>query len=341
MSVAYPFAPVSRDSAGGAEQVLFALDSALVRAGARSVVVACGGSRINGTLVETEDFCTAREIDGLARRRAWSAHRKAIAFAIAKYRPGLVHMHGLDFHRYLPRERVPVLATLHLPPAWYPSTVFSLKGRPDVFCLNCVSASQQRGCPGLACIENGVPVDELSIRLTKRDFVLWMGRVCPEKGCHTAIEAARLAGIKHLLLAGSVFPYRSHQDYFKNEVLPRLDGSGYRFIGPAGFERKRRLLTAARAVLLPGTAPETSSLIAMEALACGTPVIAFPSGALPEIVEHGHTGYIVKDVNEMAHAIGITGRINPEDCRAAARAKFDAGRMAAGYFELYAKLMEL
>jgi glycosyltransferase involved in cell wall biosynthesis len=125
--------------------------------------------------------------------------------------------------------------------------------------------------------------------------------------------------------------------FFQREIVPRLDGSR-RFIGPVGFARKRRLLTAARCLLIPSLAPETSSLVAMEALACGTPIIAFPSGALPEIVEHGRTGFLVRDEQEMAEAIGAAGTLEPENCRMAARERFSIGRTIERYLELYRQL---
>lgn len=133
---------------------------------------------------------------------------------------------------------------------------------------------------------------------------------------------------------GRGLPYPAHEDYFRTEIEPRLDRSR-RFIGPVGFERKRRLLTAARCLVVPSLAPETSSLVAMEALACGTPVVAFPAGALPEIVEHGRTGFLAADEREMAGAIRAASGLSAEDCRAAARERFDLEDMAARYFDLY------
>jgi glycosyltransferase involved in cell wall biosynthesis len=160
-----------------------------------------------------------------------------------------------------------------------------------------------------------------------------LARICPEKGVHLAIEAAKRAGVP-LLIAGETFPYGEHQRYFREEVEPRLD-RWRRFIGPVGMRRKRRLLAAARCVLVPSLVPETSSLVAREALASGTPVIAFARGALTETVEHGRTGFLVHDHVTMADAIQRTMEIDPEQCRAVARARFSLDGMIRQYFALY------
>jgi glycosyltransferase involved in cell wall biosynthesis len=135
-----------------------------------------------------------------------------------------------------------------------------------------------------------------------------------------------------------VFPYQAHQEYFNQEIRPRL-GSRCRFIGPIGCRQKRRWLGRARCLILPSLVPETSSLVAMEALACGTPVVAFATGALPSIVEHGKTGFLVRDLPEMAAAIRDVGQIDPQACRRAAQARFSLERMRTGYLECYEMLV--
>ena len=336
LSVAYPLARVSDGSAGGAEQVLSALDRALVAAGHRSIVVAPEGSRVAGRLaaIPWRDGV----LDDDAKLSAQAANCAAIGRVLERDGVDVVHLHGIDFDRYLPAPGPPVLATLHLPPDWYPPEALH-PARPRTW-LNCVSAAQHAACPPspnlTAPIENGVPVGRLAARHAKRGFALFLGRICPEKGVHLALRAAHRADVP-LIVAGELYPYTAHRNYFDAEVRPLLDARR-RYVGPVGFARKRRLLTAARCLLVPSLAAETSSLVVREAAACGTAVVAFPRGAIPEAVAEGRSGFLVADADAMAGAIRRAGAIRPEDCRALARDRFDEGTMVTRYLALYARL---
>lgn len=341
LSVAYKLAPVGPDAVGGSEQVLTAIDEALVRAGHRSIVVAMAGSRAAGDLLAFDGPPPGKPIEEpimIAQRQRVQA---AIERALAENDVDLVHMHGLDFHEYIVPPGPAMLATLHLPPDWYPAAAFETL-RPNSW-VNCVSQNEAAHArPGphvLPPIPNGVPVDRLAAaRVTKRDYALMLARVCPEKGLHLALQATRAAGMT-LLIGGEIFPYAAHQDYFEHQVKPLL-GEQWRYLGPLAFARKRRLLAGARCLLIPSLVAETSSLVAMEAASCGTPVIAFRSGALPEVVEHGRTGFIVDGVDGMVDALGQIETIDPAECRRVARERFSLERMTSAYLARYAELAE-
>jgi CelD/BcsL family acetyltransferase involved in cellulose biosynthesis/glycosyltransferase involved in cell wall biosynthesis len=338
LSVAYPMAHLGSDSVGGAEQILFQLDAAIVAAGHRSIVVAAEGSRISGTLVTIP-----REpgpLDSAAVARAHASVITAVAGVLAREHVHVMHAHGVDFDRYLPRVGPPVVVTLHLPPSWYARAALC-PVRPGIhFC--CVSRAQHGALPPWATeaevFENGVATSTFRARSRKVDFCLLLARMCPEKGIHDALDAADRAGVP-LLIGGDISPWHAHQQYFEDVVKPRLRAP-HRWLGPLDFVRKRRLLAAARAVLVPSSAPETSSLVAMEALASGTAVIAYASGALPEIVEHGETGFVVHDVSSMAAAIARATEISPARCRETAVRRFSSERMVSRYLDLYERVAE-
>ena len=340
LSVAYPFAPVGPFGAGSAERILAELDAALVAEGQRSLVVACAGSLVAGELFSAPMPERALISESDRRWHRWR-FQAAIDRALSKYRVDLIHMHGVDFDQHVLPPEVPVLVTLHQPIGWYRPEAWVTFGDRAQF--QCVSAAQRSTCPALAdvpVIENGVPLPEVRLHREREEFALALGRICPEKNVHEALEAGTRAGTP-VFVGGHIFPYRGQGDYFAEKVEPLLNHEGvtHRFLGPLETERRQRLLARARCLLQPTRAAETTSLMAMEALAVGTPVIAYRSGALVEIIEHGVTGFLVDSVEEMADAIQHVGEIRHEDCRAAAEQRFARQRMVHDYFDLYAAMV--
>jgi glycosyltransferase involved in cell wall biosynthesis len=333
VSVAYPFATAGPEAVGGAEQVLAAIDAALVRSGHHSIVIAQNGSHTEGTLVPIPPH------DGVVDHAAYSAvHRhvrEAITRTLDRWPVDVFHFHGIDFDAYLPPEGAAALATLHLPVDWYRQT--ALQPARARTLLACVSESQRRTLgargDGVLVVPNGVAIEERRACDRREPFALALGRVCPEKGYEHALDAARIAGCP-LLLAGRVFPYDLHQRYFNEQIAPRLD-EDRQFIGPVFGAAKRRLLERARCLLVPSVVAETSSLVAMEALASGTPVIAFLRGALAELIEDGVTGFLVATVAEMADAITRVDRLDRDACVATAHARFSEARMIDRYVSVF------
>jgi glycosyltransferase involved in cell wall biosynthesis len=171
----------------------------------------------------------------------------------------------------------------------------------------------------------------------REDFALYLSRISQEKGTHLAIEVATRSR-QHLVIAGNVDDV--DQDYFENEVLPRVDGSQIRYVGEADHAAKRELLSRARCLLAPVTWNEPFGLFLVEAMACGTPVIAFRKGSIPEVVEHGVTGYVVDRVEEMVGAIRGLDRISAEACRDRVEKHFDVPRMVDDYLVAYERVVE-
>ena len=333
LSVGYPLLPVSVHSAGGAEQILALLERSLVQGGHRSLVVAAEGSVVCGELIATP--AANGEMTGEVRQEAQKAHRLAIEETLEKYEVDLIHFHGLDFYAYLPDCSVPKLATLHLPLDWYPDEIFEL---PHVQ-LNCVSQMQARSAPcrkRVFVVPNGIDTEKFCANCAHTGPLLWLGRICPEKGVHLALEVAHQLNLP-LTVAGPVHAYREHRDYFRECVEPLLDDQR-QWVGAVDMKQKASLLAHARALLVPSLVSETSSLVAMEAISSGTPVIAFCSGALPEVVEDGVTGFIVEDQAQMAEAIGRLDEVSPLTCRTRAVARFSMERMIAEYMKLYHRI---
>jgi glycosyltransferase involved in cell wall biosynthesis len=154
----------------------------------------------------------------------------------------------------------------------------------------------------------------------------------PDKGPHRAITAARAAGVP-LVLAGPV--QHGQEVFFGAEVEPHVDGEAVKYVGEADSARKRELYSRARALLMPIRWPEPFGLVMVEAMACGTPVIAFPEGSAPEIVIDGETGFLVDDEEAMAAAVGRLSELDPARCRAATDERFGVDAVVGGYEAAY------
>ncbi len=339
LSIAYPYAPVGDRAVGGAEQILGDLDRALMRGGHRSLVVACEGSNPCGTLYAAP--VPGGRLDEADRRWWRTRYQTAIDQALRSCRVDLIHCHGLDFDEYIFPAGIPVLVTLHMPLSWYANGALQRLGSNVI--LQCVSATQRASGPrelhSAPVVRNGVDLPAFAPPAKRGRYAVALGRICPEKNQHEALRVGARVGIP-VHVGGQVFHYTAHQRYMEEVVRPELDRfPAHRMLGVIPAWQRHALLSGARCLLHPTRAPETSSLVAMEALAAGTPVIAYRSGALPEIVDDGITGFLVDDLQGMIAAIRRVEVIRAEDCRAAAEARFGKEQMLQAYFRLYETML--
>jgi glycosyltransferase involved in cell wall biosynthesis len=338
--VAYPLLAVSDESCGGAEQMLATLEAEMAARGHATTIAACAGSRAAG-----KAFVTGRETsepDRLAERNA--EHESRVLSLLRRLRGNfdIVHDKSGCFWRRAGECNVSVIVTLHLPRHFYPADAFERV--PDNVRFNCVSEAQARTFIDvnamIGVVRNGIRVERFPLRRRKQDYLLWMGRICEEKAPHLAIKVARRTGMP-LVIAGQVYPFTYHQRYYNERVRPHLGGTNppITFFETPTFERKAQLLANARALLVPSLVEETSSLVAMEAMACGTPVIGFRRGAIPEVVIDRVTGFIVENEDEMAKAVWSAQEINPHACRVHVETNHSAARMADEYERMYERVL--
>lgn len=164
--------------------------------------------------------------------------------------------------------------------------------------------------------------------------LVFLGRIERIKGCHTAIEVAKAAG-KKLIIAGNISKLSDEIQYFENEIKPHIDGINVEFVGEVNDVQKNELLGKSIAFLMPIEWNEPFGIVMIEAMACGTPVIAFPYGSVPEVVEEGITGFVVKDRQEMIDAVAKINKIDRSICRQTAERRFDASVIANQYLSLF------
>jgi glycosyltransferase involved in cell wall biosynthesis len=182
----------------------------------------------------------------------------------------------------------------------------------------------------LATVYHGIPLDEFTLQPEPDDYLLFFGRIHPDKGVVEAIEVARQVG-RRLIIAGII----QDHDYFEREVAPHSGQNGIDYIGSVGPEQRDELLGSASALLHLINFNEPFGLSLVEAMACGTPVIAYGRGSIPELIKHGETGFIVNDIDEAAAAVRSIGELDRTRIRQHVVENFSRERMVDGYIQVY------
>lgn len=330
--LAPPWISVPPPGYGGVESVVSVLTEALIRRGHAVTLFCAPGSLSSAQVVTLLDDAHPDEIE----RSLYEVDHVARAFdeielAAHDRRFDVVHDHcGFTALAMADRLDTPFVHTLHGQFTASTAAFYARHGHKAalVGISRAQLASAPAGLDPVGAIPNPIDLRAWPLREHKDDYLLWIGRMTAEKGPHRAIAAARAAGVP-LVLAGVIQP--GQQAFFDREVAPHVDGERVRFVGEVGGAVKRSLFAGARALLMPIRWEEPFGMVMVEALACGTPVIAFPEGAARELVLDGQTGFLVEDEQAMGAAVGRLPRIAARDCRAWVAEHCDVDVVAAAY----------
>jgi glycosyltransferase involved in cell wall biosynthesis len=313
---------------GGIELVVHLLVEAQVRAGHQVTLFASGDSVTSATLVGVVEQAmrTDPSAKGEARnvRNALACFSRAASFDV-------IHNHLIPEGLALGQlSEVPVVTTNHR--AMNPG-IASFYRDHRWWHVSASRASEatfpRHNSAGV--IYHGIDVRSYPFRREAGSYLLFLGRMSPDKGPAMAIEVARRTG-RPLLMAGKIGEYRS---YWESDVRPLVDGRHVVYIGEVGPADKRVLLAHAEALLFPISWKEPFGLVMVEAMACGTPVVALHAGSVPEVIEPGVTGFVANAMNELAEAVEWVSLLDRRQIRKVTEQRFDAGRMAADYERLY------
>jgi glycosyltransferase involved in cell wall biosynthesis len=322
---------------GGTERVVSYLTEELVRQGHQVTLFASGDSVTQARLVAacSRSLRLDQEcVDQIAHHIVLleQAFRQASAF-------DLMHFHIDYLHFPLSvRQHIPTVTTLH-GRLDLPDLVPLYKMFPSIPVVS-ISNAQRAPLPWvnwLGTVYHGLPEDLYTFRETPGTYLAFLGRIAPEKGVEQAIAIAQQVGMP-LKIAAKVD--RADREYFQEVVQPLLQNNSLvEYLGELGGDNKDAFLGEAYALLFPIDWPEPFGLVMIEAMACGTPVVAYPRGAVLEVLEDGVTGWIVEGIEEAVQAVGRVSAISRTRCRQIFEERFSASRMAQDYLRIYKELL--
>jgi glycosyltransferase involved in cell wall biosynthesis len=324
-----PFIAVPPADYGGTELFVAHLAEGLHRAGAEVVVYANGESTVD---VERRWIYEHAQWPIKVPERAWLRQLNHESWAVRDAATDCEIMHvqsaqGLALSRFV---NCPTVLTLHGPHEQHLSEFYAYY--PDAYYI-CISDAQckQESMPRMRTIHHGIDPTLYRLVEHKQQYLSFIGRIAPIKGTHIAIEVAKRTGIP-LKIAGDVQPI--YREYFENKIKPEIDGKLVEYIGLADNNAKNELLGNSIAMLFPIQWNEPFGLVMVEAMACGTPVLAMPGGSVPEVVRDGVSGYICRNVRDMANRVRSLN-INCATVRKYVEENFSIERMVRDYLALY------
>lgn len=320
---------------GGTERIVSYLTEELIRLGEHVTLFASGGSETAAELVAVSERplrADASVKDPLSRTiiEIEEVFKRSQDFDVIHFHDGYVHF------PIARRYGIPTVTTVH-GRMDLPDLVPVFKEFRDMPLVS-ISDNQRKPLPfanWVGTVPHGLPEDLYSFRADPEDYLVFIGRICPEKRPDRAIELAKRIGMP--LKIGAKID-KADEQYFEAEIKPLLNDHLIEFVGEVNEAEKNVLLGGARALLFPIDWPEPFGLVMIESLACGTPVVAFECGSVPEVLVHGKTGFIVHTLDEAEEALHRIGTINRQVCRHEFEERFTVGQMARSYMRIYEKL---
>ncbi|HJU03334.1 MAG TPA: glycosyltransferase family 4 protein [Actinomycetes bacterium] len=333
--IAPPWYPVPPSGYGGIEWVVSLLADGLTDRGHQVTLFAPPGSETEARLEPPLGKVPPEELIGdpwYEAAHAMSAYDRGGEFDVLHDHTGPV---GVSIGAM---SECPTVHTLHGPFTDETKMLYRRIARRHWFVA--ISESQRSMAPEnlrwAGVVYNGIPIDRYALRADKEEFLLFLGRADEEKAPHLAIEAARRAG-RRLVMCVTIKNERE-RSYWAEQVEPLLDDD-VEVRGECDQDQKADLLARARALLFPIQWPEPFGLVMTEAMACGTPVVAWRNGSVPEVVVDGETGFIVSSVEEMATAVDRVHELDPQTMRARVEQRFSADAMVTGYEDVYRQVL--
>jgi glycosyltransferase involved in cell wall biosynthesis len=322
---------------GGTERVVSYLTEELVRLGHEVTLFASGDSQTAANLVKVCPQALWRD----ARIRETLPHHVRLLELVFREASqfDVIHFHCDYIHFPLVRRcQFPTVTTMH--GMMHPPDLWQFFEEYREVPLVSISDDQRIPIPHAnwqGTVYHGLPPDLFTYNEQGGNYLAFLGRMSPEKGVDRAIEVAKLTGMP-LKIAAKIYP--EERNYFETTLAPLLCAakSLVEFEGELGQVEKNELLGNAKALLFPIDWPEPFGLVMIEALACGTPVIAWRQGSVPEVLQEGVTGYIVETVSQAVEAVGRLDRLHRRECRRVFEDRFTAERMARDYLGIYGRL---
>lgn len=323
---------------GGTERVVSYLTEEMVRLGHEVTLFASGDSQTRAKLVAG---CPQALWHDTACRETLPHHLHLLEQVFADVsRFDVIHFH-CDYLHFPLLRRCPCASITTLHGRLHRPDLQKLFDEYDEVPLVSISDDQRRPIPGAnwqATIHHGLPRDLHRFRSTAGEDLVFLGRISPEKRLDRAIEIARRSG-RNLKVAAKIYP--EEMEYYQQAIEPllRKSRSFVEFVGEVGGKDKDDLLGNAAALLFPIDWPEPFGLVMIEALACGTPVIAWRNGSVPEVIEHGATGFIVDSVDAAVDAVAAVGALDRRTCRACFEQQFTVEHMTQSYLRVYRRML--